>query len=114
MHLRARMALLLCAAAAAAFTGFEAWRGLQPRQREEAPPEEIYAPFAAHAATAAFFLRGDGGYVAIYEKGGGREPVTVTDIELSGLRAADRAMIRAGLPVTGQRELLLLLEDLGS
>ena len=59
-------------------------------------------------------LRGDAGYVAVYEKAKDREPVSVTGIELKCLREADRAMLEAGIPVINRRELLLLLEDLGS
>lgn len=38
----------------------------------------------------------------------------MTRIELKCLRAADRAMVEAGIPVLSRQELLQLLEDLGS
>jgi len=43
-----------------------------------------------------------------------RSPVSLTDIELSGLREADREKLSTGLPVESREELLSLLEDLGS
>ena len=42
------------------------------------------------------------------------KPVTVTAIEVSNLRGADRAMLEKGIPVSDKSELLELLEDLGS
>lgn len=113
MGLRLRMALLMGLAAAAVFLGAEAWRGLQPVRKNELP-EELYARFAARADTAEFYLRGSGGYVAVFTDARDREPVTVTGIELTGLRSVDRAMVEEGIPVSDRRELLSLLEDLGS
>ncbi|MGN1001559.1 MAG: BofC C-terminal domain-containing protein [Oscillospiraceae bacterium] len=52
------------------------------------------------------------GRLAIF--GQGEEPISVTEIELGGLRAADREKVREGIPVTTQEELVALLEDLGS
>ena len=98
MGLRLRIALLMVLAAAAAFTGAEAWRGLRPREDAHLP-HEIYD---AHAAR------------AVYETERARKPLDVTEIELCCLRAADRAMVKAGIPVLSRQELLTLLEDLGS
>ena len=113
MGLRLKIALLMCAAAAAVYTGTEAYRSLQPA-RESLIPEEIYASYTARADTAQYFLRNDEGYVAVYQKERDKKPVSVTDIELDCLRGADRAMIEEGLPVSDRWELLQLLEDLGS
>ncbi len=52
--------------------------------------------------------------MAVYAGARDSEPVTVTGIELDCLRSADRAMVEQGIPVTDRKELLLLLEDLGS
>lgn len=52
------------------------------------------------------------GRLAIF--GQSKEPISVTEIELDGLRAADREMVRKGIPVTTREELVSLLEDLGS
>ena len=53
------------------------------------------------------------GSVAIFDGSSGT-PRSVTDIELSSLRAADRALIEHGCPVADEEALLALLEDLGS
>ena len=113
MKLRLKMALLMCLMAAAVFTGVEAWSGLRP-VRENQVPSELYAPFAAQADAAEFFLRESGDYVAVFSGQRDRNPITVTGIELACLRNVDRAMIEAGLPAMNRHELLLLLEDLGS
>ena len=60
------------------------------------------------------FRSREGDRIAVYEGSHTREPLLVTQIELSELRRADRAMIEAGLPVLSRTELLELLEDLGS
>lgn len=112
MGLRLRIALLMTLLAAAAFTGAEAWRNL--RQTEDMNlPHEIYDSFAARAEGAICYLRASEGYVAVYPSARSREPLRVTGIELKTLRAADAAMVEAGIPVLSRQELLLLLEDLG-
>ena len=113
MGLRLRIALLLVLAAAAAFAGGEAWRSLRtPEDRDL--PHEIYDAYAAREEDALYYLRESEGRVAVFETKRGREPLRVTGIELRSLRAADRAMVRAGIPVLSRQELLSLLEDLGS
>jgi hypothetical protein len=108
-----KIALLLCLMGAALFTAAEALRSLRSTPGESFP-QELYAPFARHAETAAYFLRAEDGYVGVFPSSRGREPLRVTRIELRGLRRVDRAMIEAGLPVRSRQELLQLLEDLGS
>lgn len=46
--------------------------------------------------------------------GGDRKPLQVTGIETAGLRRTDRELLRGGITVGSQEQLLLLLEDLGS
>ena len=113
MGLRLRIALLMCAVAAAIYTGTEAYRTLQPPEKNIIP-QEIYALYAARADTAQFILKNSEGYVAVYEKERDRKPMAVTNIELSCLRNVDRAMVEQGIPVADRWELLQLLEDLGS
>lgn len=113
MGLRLKTALLMCLAATAVFTGAEAWRSLRPG-RTDLVPQELYAPFAAAAESAEYFLRQQGGFVAVFGSGRDREPLSVTGIELAELRLVDRAMIQQGLPVSDRKALLQLLEDLGS
>ena len=43
-----------------------------------------------------------------------RRPLQVTGIETAGLRRTDRELLRGGITVGSQEQLLLLLEDLGS
>ena len=113
MTLRAKAALLLGLLAAALWSVAEAVRSLAPEKNVHLP-QEIYQGYAKRAEAAEFVLREEGGYVAVYEKARDREPLSVTGIELKCLREADRAMVEAGIPVINRRELLLLLEDLGS
>ncbi len=112
MGLKARIALLLCLAAAAIYIGGEALKNLVPEQT--AVPEEIYASFLAHESEAEYFLKTHDGYVAVYTERKDSEPFSVTPIEVDGLRLADKAMLEKGIPVVSQWELLSLLEDLGS
>ena len=80
----------------------------------EVVPEEVYASFAGREDSAEFFLRPCDGFVAVYDGRREKTPVSVTDIELANLRGADRALVQKGIPVENRRELLRLLEDLGS
>lgn len=113
MGTRLKIALLMGVAAAAVYTGAEAYRTIRPAEEDDLP-RELYASYEAKADIAQFFLKDSGGYVAIYDKARGHTPLAVTDIELDCLRKADKAMVRAGLPVADRWELLQLLEDLGS
>ena len=113
MSLRGKAALLLCLMAGALYSGAEAVRSVRP-PANALLPKEIYERFAVRAEAAEYVLRGSGKYVAVFEKATGGEPLSVTGIELRCLRAADRAMVEAGIPVISRRELLLLLEDLAS
>ena len=77
-------------------------------------PDELYARFLGSGEEAEFYLRPCGGYIAVYPGIRDKVPLSVTGIELSALRSADRALIEKGLPVSDERNLLFLLEDLGS
>ena len=69
---------------------------------------------AGDGASEGYVLAAYDGSVAVFERGNPEAPLQVTDIELARLRAADRAMIETGVPVSGREELMALLEDLGS
>ena len=112
MGLKLRIALMGCLIAAAAFTAAEAYRSIVPKGSDI--PQEVYAQFLGQEEEAEYFLRPCQGYVAVYGGQREKEPVSITDIELANLRSADRAMVQKGIPVADQRELLSLLEDLGS
>ena len=113
MGFKLRLALLMCLAAAAIYMGGEAYRSLQPAG-DDPIPKEVYARYQAMADSASFYLRASDGYVAVYEKARDKTPLAVTDIEIACLRRADRAMVEAGIPVADRKQLLELLEDLGS
>ena len=113
MTRRAKAAVLLLLTAGALYSAAEAFRSVQ-RPVSAKLPKDIYERYAVRADAAEFLLKEDGGRVAVYERAHPREPLEVTGIELRCLRAADRAMVEAGIPVISRRELLLLLEDLGS
>ena len=112
MGIKWRAALLSCLAAAAAYTGVKAYRSIAPVTEEI--PEEVYAGLEGREDSAEFFLRPCDGFVAVYSGRREKTPVSVTDIELANLRGADRALLQKGIPVENRRELLRLLEDLGS
>ncbi len=63
---------------------------------------------------AEYVLREYAGHIGVFEAGGGKTPLTVTDIETKNLREADREMLGVGIAVADRDELLTLLEDLGS
>ena len=113
MRLKLRIILLLCLVLAAAVSVGEAWRILRV-EKGRGVPEELYGSLVEQSRDAEYFLRDSGGYVAVYYSGKVREPVTVTGIEVSDLRKADRAMLELGIPAADGKELLELLEDLGS
>lgn len=113
MRLKLRIVLLICLVTAAIATSIGAYKTLRPAKNLNLP-EEVYASFTAKADSAQFYLKESGGYVAVFEDDRARAPMAVTTIELSCLRTADRAMIEAGIPVCDTKELLQVLEDLGS
>jgi hypothetical protein len=98
-------------AVTAVFTAFWALRSIGAKA--EGAPAAAYE-WSCDEADAAFVLREYEGYVGVFEGGGGKTPLTVTDIAVDGLREADRDMLGAGIAVADRDELLTLLEDLGS
>ena len=76
-------------------------------------PAEIWAPYQAKSGRARYLLREKDGFVAVY-RSGENKPERMTDIETPLLRRADRAMLARGIPAEDLREVLTLLEDLGS
>ena len=93
--------LLLCLMAGAAMAVNGAWHSIHRGQAAAALPAELTVRFAGRE-DAAYILRDLGGYVAVYE---GRKAC---------LRASDRRLLKEGIPAADSRELLGLLEDLGS
>ena len=112
MGIRIKAAFLLCLMSAAAYSVFGAYESMH-QNSGSLLPEELSARFVSRE-NAEYFLRDKGGYIAVYEGRLSRSPVTVTEIETSVLRDADRRLLSAGIPVPDSSELLQLLEDLGS
>ena len=61
-----------------------------------------------------FVLGEYGGCVAVYSPVESGVPRRVTDIRVQLLPSADRTQLENGIPVRDDRELITLLEDLGS
>lgn len=113
MKLKVRLALLLCLASAAAMSVCGAYKSLH-RMQSNVVPEDLYERFSGLEESAEYYLREADGYVAVFSGKKERTPLSVTDIETAKLRAADKALVSRGIPVSGAAELLMLLEDLGS
>ena len=111
--MRIKAALLLCLMAAAALTASEAWRTLKV-EKGRGIPGDVYEKIISENGEAEFYLRESGGFVAVFQSQRDKTPLTVTGIETSVLRKADRAMLELGIPVSDGQALLMLLEDLGS
>jgi hypothetical protein len=61
-----------------------------------------------------FILKEYEGYIGIFSPGFEKIPITVTDIEVSTLREADKQLLRAGIFAASREEMMQLLEDFGS
>ena len=112
MNVRLRAALLLGLSALAARSAAAAVESVRPAW-EAALPEEIYARLVERAPEAAYLLRCRDGVVVVYEGENRRTPAAVTDVDVTLLRRADRAMLEKGIPAADREALLRLLEDLG-
>ena len=113
MGTRFKAALLLGLSAVAAFSAAQAYDSVRPSWQAQLP-REVYAQLQAQGGEAAYTLRRRGDYVAVYAGEQRRVPELVTAIEVDTLRAADRALLEAGIPAADRWEMLALLEDLGS
>lgn len=113
MRTRIRVFFLLCLMTAAAYTALAAYHSIRSPW-ESALPSELYRSLSGEAEQASFVLRAQAGRIAVYPNRRGASPERVTAIELSTLRAADRAMLQHGIPAADRQSLLQLLEDLGS
>lgn len=114
MKLRIKFGLLVCLVMSSGYIATKALQTITPAAAAATPYEEVYAGYTAAAENAEYYLRDYDGYVGVFASLRSAAPVEVTDIELSCLRDADRAMIQSGLPVSDRTQLLTLLEDLGS
>ena len=113
MSMRIRAFFLMCLMVAAVYVSLCAFRSIRSPW-DSVLPTEIYRSLTSRADQAKFFLRAQEGRIAVYPNRRGAGPEAVTAIELSTLRAADRAMLQRGIPAADRQSLLQLLEDLGS
>ncbi|MBR0354674.1 MAG: hypothetical protein IJK35_04840 [Oscillospiraceae bacterium] len=113
MRTRIRAFLLMCLMAAAGRTALDAFHSIRP-PADSALPAAVYEALRREAEHPAYLLRAQDGYVAVCPARKTGAAPERTGIELATLRAADRAMLRRGIPAADRRSLLLLLEDLGS
>ena len=80
------------------------------------PAPETYEPAVRQQTLSAmprFTLGESDGLIAVYREGEA-SPLVITNIPLSSLREADRAMVTGGVLSGSEDELLKLLEDFGS
>mgnify|MGYP007092030485 CR=1 FL=1 len=100
-----RTLALIVVTALCAVSPFAAGAAISSLQQPDAPVTSY------DGAQAEFVLRD---YESVFAPGGDRKPLQVTGIETAGLRRTDRELLRGGITVGSQEQLLLLLEDLGS
>ena len=112
MITRIKAAVLLCLLSAAAYSVCGAYKSIH-HDPAEALPEELRLRLST-SEKAIYYLRDNGGYVAVFENRRSKTPISVTGIETAALRDADRMLLSQGIPVASGVELLSLLEDLGS
>ncbi len=82
--------------------------------RNSALPKEVYSSYSAQSETAEYYLKSSSGFVTVFKDRNFKTALRVTEIESDSLRKADRAMLEKGIPVRDRKQLLQLLEDLGS
>ena len=112
MLTRLKAAVLLCLLSAAAYSVCGAYKSIH-KDSAEILPEELRMQLDG-AENAAYLLKDNSGYVAVYENKRTKTPISVTAIETAALRNTDKILLSRGIPVSGTEELLALLEDLGS
>lgn len=112
MSTRTKIWCMCCMILSAAFSATAAYKTLIPAN--SSIPTELYAHFMEKKDSAKYYLRLSEGSVAVYGDSKYRKLLENTDIPASSLRKADRAMLEKGIPAGNGRELLALLEDLGS
>lgn len=82
------------------------------RQASAAHPPVVAQQYTDYG-NAAYILKESNGYVAVFSSNP-QKVLQVTDIQVSGLRAADQALLENGIAAIDRQALLELLEDLGS
>lgn len=113
MQLKLKLSILSVLALGALLTSTAAIRSFALVQQQRAvPPPAVDLQYTDYGS-AAYILKESGGYVAVFS-GSGQALVEKTDIPVSRLRAADRALLESGIAAADRETLLELLEDFGS
>jgi hypothetical protein len=112
MKLKLRALLLGCLVAGAIYTGLKAYRSIVPG--ESSVSSRVYAELTMDDSKAKYYLKPSEGYIGVYSGKRDKTPVSVTKIEIAGLRGTDRELLQKGIPAASYTDLLQLLEDLGS
>ena len=68
----------------------------------------------AESGETCYVLRDYEGYVAIFVENDPTCPMTVTDIQVSTLRALDKTLLETGMKIYSRERLIMTLEDIGS
>lgn|GEM_PF-255508 len=61
-----------------------------------------------------YVLKEYNGYVAVYMENDQKNPITVTDTQVSTLRDLDKKLLKTGIKIATRERLMMTLEDLGS
>ena len=77
------------------------------------PPLPIVEQQYTDYPRAAYLLREQGGYVAVFTPDS-PQPIEITGIPVSSLRSADRSLLSVGIAAADREDLLKLLEDFSS
>lgn len=80
----------------------------------KAEKSESTAETMAEQDKGQYILKEYKGYVAVYMESDQKNPITVTDIQVSTLRDLDQKLMKTGLKIASRERLMMTLEDLGS
>jgi len=105
---KVRIAILVTAVVAALTSAGVTW-GAGQSARPEAPPT-----VAAEERDGRYIVRTHNGKIALFTDDFALTPAIETDIDVSGLRAYDRMLLKNGIEVGTYEDVLRLLEDFGS
>lgn len=105
----ALLGLLVIGAALCVTAAVQSFVRVQPAENILPAVEKKYTSFES----AAYILMEQDGYVAVFSSNP-HQLLEMTDISVSTLPAADRALLRGGIAAVSRHELLTLLEDLNS
>ncbi len=97
--------LLICAVFSAAFST------VRYVQKENS---NATAECMSETDSGSYILKEYEGHVAVYMANDLKNPITVTDIQVSTLRELDKKLMQTGMKIDSRERLMMTLEDLGS